>query len=196
LNQIRESNDKAIFLTKKKKRKEWRWENPILLADLVLCRVKPRKCKRAYEDTTSTPSKGHESDKETVPIEEYEFDEEAASRDETEASFQGGRLAIFSCERKGKGTQDWRAALLYRTEVLGSCEDLSQAFGYYLNAIASMQKKKRSKILFNNDTHTWLYLGPNTTRISASFDGNVQFYVLRSYDNRVRQVRRLFGQFD
>lgn len=99
-----------------------------------------------------------------------------------------GRITIFACEPKKDG--HWRMALMWRKE--GSKSDISRGFGLYIAAI---------KLLTDNDFdlsvdgEKWNYMGPNCSKVTMTvLDANhaekSHSYVLRAYDNRVRQTSR------
>jgi len=97
-----------------------------------------------------------------------------------------GRIAVFACEPKDS-TGNWRMALMWRRE--GKMQVLSQAFGYFISAV---------KVLTENNFHLpvegeeWNYMGPNCSKVTISISDSEEShsYVLRAYDNRVRQTSR------
>jgi hypothetical protein len=73
-----------------------------------------------------------------------------------------GRLAVFVCEPKGN--DGWRMALLWRAQ-LESRDQLSAAFGYYVNGLTYLSKEGAK--LARDDNIVWEYLGPNCAKVAV-----------------------------
>lgn len=95
-----------------------------------------------------------------------------------------GRIAMFACEPKKDG--EWRMALLWRKEA--AKKKISEAFGYFVAAIKYMADNEFN---LNVEDEEWEYMGPNCSKVTVTCaQGSRSSYVLRSYDNRVRQTSR------
>ncbi|KAL3908924.1 MAG: hypothetical protein SGILL_008295 [Bacillariaceae sp.] len=96
-----------------------------------------------------------------------------------------GRIAIFACEPKKNG--HWRMALMWRKE--GRIIDISRGFGLYIAAIQFLTEKDFD---LSVDGEKWNYMGPNCSKVTVDAHNaeKSHSYVLRAYDNRVRQTSR------
>jgi hypothetical protein len=89
-------------------------------------------------------------------------------------NYKKSRLAFFHCEPKRK-QNEWRMAFLWRNQCEGM-DELSKAFGYFLNGLNYLQKRRED--LAPNSEVVWEYLGPHCSKIRRRNNGVVSVFCL------------------